>query len=105
MEPKVNTIRKNAVSLKITEILTRLFSPETAWKLLIQTISVIAALLLGAVIIKLMGFNPISAYRAMFLGSLGSLKAVWETLVKATPLILTGLSFAYAARADQGQQA
>ncbi len=99
MEPKVNTIQKNAVSLKITEILTSLFSPATAWKLLIQTISVFAALLVGAVIIKLMGFSPISAYRAMFFGSLGSLKAVWETLVKATPLILTGLSFAYAARA------
>ncbi len=99
MEPKVNPIQKNAASSKITEILGGLFSPETVWKLLIQILSVFAALLVGAVIIKLMGFNPISAYRAMFFGSLGSLKAVWETLVKATPLILTGLSFAYAARA------
>ena len=30
---------------------------------------------------------------------MGNIKAVGETLVKATPLILTGLSFAYAARA------
>lgn len=71
----------------------------TAWKLLIQILSIIAALLVGAVVIKLIGSSPISAYRALFQGSMGNIKAVWETLVKATPLILTGLSFAYAARA------
>lgn len=99
MEPKVNTIQKNAVSLKIAEILSGLFSPETVWKLFIQILSVVAALLVGAVVIKLMGGSPLNAYRALFLGSMGNIKAVWETLVKATPLILTGLSFAYAARA------
>ena len=99
LEPKVNTIQKNTVSLKIAEILSGLFSPETVWKLFIQIFSVVAALLVGAVVITLMGGSPLNAYRALFLGSMGNIKAVWETLVKATPLILTGLSFAYAARA------
>lgn len=99
MKPKVNALQKNSASLKFPEILSRLYSSETVWKLIIQLLSVFAALLVGAVIIKLIGVSPISAYRALFLGSMGNFKAVCETLVKATPLILTGLSFAFAARA------
>jgi len=75
-----------------------LASSDLVWKLLIQILSIIAALLVGAVVIKIIGGNPASAYRALFLGSLANRKAFWETLVKATPLILTGLSFAYASR-------
>jgi len=99
LETEVDSMQKKVVEIKNNGFLTRLFSAATVWKMLIQFISVFAALLVGAVIIKLMGFSPLSAYRAMFIGSLGSFKAVMETLVKATPLILTGLSFAYAARA------
>lgn len=74
-------------------------SSVLAHSLVIQILSVIAALLVGAVVIRLIGGSPVTAYKALILGSMGNLKAIWETLVKATPLILTGLSFAYASRA------
>ncbi|HHY37503.1 MAG TPA: ABC transporter permease [Clostridia bacterium] len=45
-----------------------------------------------------MGLDPVSAYRALVLGSVGNLNAVGETLVKAVPLMFTGLSFAFAFR-------
>ncbi len=96
---KNKSTQKDTGNVKITGFISRIFSKETGWKLLIQILSVFSALLVGAIIIKIIGGSPVSAYRALILGSMGNIKAVWETLVKATPLILTGLSFAYAARA------
>ncbi len=84
---------------KITNNISWIISSEKSWRIIIQIFSIIAALLVGAVIIRLIGGNPGAAYRALFLGSMGNVRALWETLVKATPLIFTGLSFAYAARA------
>ena len=47
-----------------------------------------------------LGFPPLNALRALWSGSLGSLYALTSgTLVRATPLILTGLSVAVAFRA------
>jgi simple sugar transport system permease protein len=48
----------------------------------------------GAVIIKLYGYDPIAAYRALFNGAFGDLYGVSESLANATPLILTALTFA-----------
>ena len=48
----------------------------------------------GAVIIKLYGYDPISAYRALFNGAFGDLYSFSESLANATPLILTALTFA-----------
>lgn len=45
-----------------------------------------------------MGIDPWQAYRALFNGSLGSVYGLGESLVKASPLILTALSFALAFR-------
>ena len=45
------------------------------------------------------GANPIGAFLALAKGSLGSLHALGDTLVTATPLILTGLATAIAFRA------
>jgi simple sugar transport system permease protein len=43
--------------------------------------------------------SPLFAYSALFDGAFGSKNAIAETMVKMTPLILTGLSYAFAARA------
>ena len=48
----------------------------------------------GAVIIKLYGYDPISAYRALFNGAFGDLYSFSESLANAAPLILTALTFA-----------
>jgi simple sugar transport system permease protein len=67
--------------------------------LLSSLLAVAVALLAGAVVIALSGQNPIPAYEALFAGAFGGPKAIAETLVMATPLILGGLAFAVAARA------
>ena len=64
----------------------------------VSIIAVLAAFVIGGFIISFMGTNPITAYGYMLKGSLGSANAIGETVVKATPLILTGLSFAVAHR-------
>ncbi len=56
------------------------------------------ALLLGGFVIALLGISPFAAYYHLLVGAFGTLPAIGETLVKATPLIFTGLAFALAFR-------
>src|SRR6056297_2879195 len=55
-------------------------------------VTVLAALAVGAVALVALGVNPIAAYETMFVGTLTSTFGVTETLVKAVPLVLTGLA-------------
>ena len=48
----------------------------------------------GALIMVLYGYDPISAYTALFSGAFGDSYAFSESLANATPLILTALTFA-----------
>lgn len=78
--------------------------PRKGWqKAVIQVIqmvlTVILALVMGAVVIELSGKDPIEAYRVLFNSALGSKTAIANTLLAATPLILTGLGAAIAFRA------
>lgn len=61
-------------------------------------IAIVMALLGGGIIISVLGFSPIDAYQALAKGSFGNMNAIGETLIKATPLIFTGLSYAVAKR-------
>ncbi|RJQ06233.1 MAG: ABC transporter permease [Bacillota bacterium] len=56
------------------------------------------ALLIGAVLILIQGKNPVLAYGFLLQGALGNKGAIAETLVKATPLIFTGLAVTLAYR-------
>jgi general nucleoside transport system permease protein len=56
------------------------------------------ALLISALILALVGANPVKVYLHILTSSLGSVGAISDTLVKATPLILTGLACALAFR-------
>ncbi|WP_125702739.1 ABC transporter permease [Lacticaseibacillus daqingensis] len=58
--------------------------------------SIFLGLLVGAIIMLLSGFDPISNYVNMFTGALGSANAIGEVLRSATPLMLTALGFAVA---------
>ncbi|PWH16240.1 MAG: ABC transporter permease [Anaerolineae bacterium] len=62
-------------------------------------VAVLAAFLLGAGMLLLMGANPIIAYRAMFIGAFGNQNALAETIVKAVPLLLIGLGICISFRA------
>lgn len=68
-------------------------------KVIVPILAVLLSLGLGAIIIKLIGVQPLVAYKAMYQGSLANTNAIAETLVKVTPLILTGLSYAIAYKA------
>lgn len=79
-------------------------STGTDWRstVLIPVLAVITALVLGGVIIMATGASfseTMNAYLALLRGSVGSVKAISETLTAATPLILAGLSVALAFRA------
>ncbi|HHS96581.1 MAG TPA: ABC transporter permease [Chloroflexi bacterium] len=65
---------------------------------LVPVLSFVLALIFGAIILLTFGVNPLEAYRVMVEGSLGSGYALSETLVKAIPLMLTGLGVAIAFR-------
>ena len=61
-------------------------------------VAVVLGLLAGAVLMALIGRNPISGYVYLFRGGVMSIERVGNTLATDTPLILTGLSVAFAFR-------
>lgn len=61
--------------------------------------SILAALLVGAVIMLVSGHNPLEGYRAMLHGALGTQRNLGNTLAKSMTLCLTALAMAVAARA------
>jgi simple sugar transport system permease protein len=67
--------------------------------LLLPLIATLAALLVGAIMLQLLGANPIEAYTALVKGAFGSQNALADTLVKATPLLLVALGICIAFRA------
>lgn len=77
------------VKKKSTELLKKLYFP---------VISLVAAMLVGSLVIIATGKNPIDAYRVMINGAFGSFSAWDQTLVKAIPFMFTGLSYAIAKR-------
>lgn len=60
---------------------------------------VLLALLVGALLMLLIGANPIQAYRALLNAAFGSVNGFAETMVKASPLLLAGLGITIAYRA------
>ncbi|GAB6038694.1 ABC transporter permease [Fundidesulfovibrio butyratiphilus] len=60
--------------------------------------SVVLPLTAGALLFACLGTNPLKAYQAMLAGAFGSTARAAEVLVKATPLMLTGLAVTLSAR-------
>lgn len=65
---------------------------------LMPVFATIAALLVGAVFLLVLGANPLTAYSALLKGAFGDFNAFAETLVKAIPLLLVGLGTCIAYR-------
>lgn len=65
-------------------------------KILVPLISVVFSFLVGMIIIKGIGGDPIEAYKYLFQGAFGNASNIGETFVKATPLIFTGLAATFA---------
>ncbi|VAW01692.1 hypothetical protein MNBD_ACTINO01-1687 [hydrothermal vent metagenome] len=69
---------------------------STRLKLLVPVLSVVAALIVAGVFLFLTGENPLEVYVKMLDASFGSQRGVAETMISATPLILTGVAAAIA---------
>lgn len=67
--------------------------------LVIPTLAFVTALVAGAIIMLLSGDNPLPAYRGLAEGAIGDLSSISRSLRTATPLLLTGLSVAFAFKA------
>ncbi|MFQ5434656.1 MAG: ABC transporter permease [Anaerolineae bacterium] len=74
------------------------FQFDRIFDALLPVLATLAALAVGAVMLILMGANPITGYAALLEGAFGSTNALADTLVKATPLLLVGLGICIAFR-------
>ncbi|HET7629117.1 MAG TPA: ABC transporter permease [Bacillales bacterium] len=66
--------------------------------LMVPVLSVVFGLIVGGIIMLAGGYNPLKAYVALFQGVVGGPYFIGETIRTITPLILTGLSIAFAFR-------
>jgi general nucleoside transport system permease protein len=64
--------------------------------LLVPLLAILPAVILGGVIIKMVGGDPVAAYKGLVQGAFGTRKALSETAVWATPYIFAGLAVAFA---------
>ncbi len=69
------------------------------WTVRMPALAMITALLVGALVMLSSGDNPLVAYGGLWKGAVGSFSALSQTIRKATPFILTGLSVAFAFKA------
>lgn len=69
---------------------------EKKWVLALA--SVVGGLLVGAIVLAVTGYNPFQAYGIMVSRTLGRLSDILYVIIRATPLILTGLSVTFAFR-------
>lgn len=75
--------------MKLKNILIKIFIP---------VISVLFAFIVGAILIAAIGGSPGEAFTYLFKGALGNSTNFGKTLIKATPLIFTGLAATFAYR-------
>lgn len=95
--------KEDLVNPKDRSFVLRL-ATATDWRtgLVIPLLAILTALIIGVLIIMATGSSfsdAMKAYGALVQGSVGSLRAISESLTAATPLIFAGLSVALAFRA------
>ena len=80
---------------KIPSFLKKILSSAVE-TLFVPLLAVLTAVVLGGIVIAVVGGNPFMAYIGLVQGSFGSIKALSETAVWATPYIFAGLAVAVA---------
>jgi ABC-type uncharacterized transport system permease subunit len=73
---------------------------ELGLRTLFPFLGVLVALVISAVVLLILRVNPLTAYGAMFRGAFGSSSGWYQSLVKATPLLLVGLGICIAFKAS-----
>jgi len=76
----------------------RLEEPTTKDTILVSVGAVVVALILGGIVIAIVGGNPFLTYIYIARASFGSVGVLSDTIVKATPIILTALACSIAFR-------
>lgn len=71
---------------------------EKSFNITIPIIAILAALLVSGILILVWGSNPFNAYAGLISGSLGNSSAIATTILRAMPLLFTGLAVAYGYR-------
>ena len=61
-----------------------------------QAIAILAAFLVGAIVLLATGHSPIDAYSTVLVGAFGDSYHIGQTLTQATPIIFTSLAFLFA---------
>jgi len=79
-------------------VFERRLEPSRLISILVPILSFVLALVVGGLLLLAAGANPFETYKAMLEGAFGTSYARSETLVKAIPLMLTGLSVSIAFR-------
>ncbi len=91
---KLDAIR--SLSLDRLDILVRRF--ERLFSFLVPILAVLSAMALISVLILALGQDPLKAYKALAVGSFGTVYDIANSLNRAAPLILVGLGVAIAFR-------
>jgi ABC-type uncharacterized transport system permease subunit len=78
--------------------LERRLGAPLVMRIAVPIVAVAGGLITGAIVMALGGHDPAEAYNDMWQGSLGSPEGLQSTLIKGTPLVLTGLAVATALR-------
>lgn len=61
-------------------------------------LSILAAMLVGSIVILAYGENPLEIYSKLFLGALGNQRGIFSSMQRATPLIFTAIASTIAFR-------
>ena len=89
--------KKQRVSYRI-KIEPRLSEPPKWFPAAISVGAIILALILGGIVIMIAGGNPIASYIHIARASFGDIGVLSDTIVKATPILLTALACSIAFR-------
>ena len=98
---KENQKRRTAVSSikeRKKRWLNLLPDSELIFRILTPVAAIIFALIVGAIVIAVIGVNPLIAYKELIIGAFGSGYSVSEIFVRAMPLAFAGLAVAFAYR-------
>ncbi len=92
-----STLAKRRVGWRI-KLEPRLEEPSTRLSVGVSVGAVVVALILGGILIAVVGGNPFASYAHIARASFGDIGVLSDTIVKATPIILTALACSIAFR-------
>lgn len=92
-----STLTKRRASYRI-QIEPRLDEPPGWYPAAVSLGAIIVALVIGGIIISIAGGDPIRSYEHIAEASFGSIGVISDTIVKATPILLTALACSVAFR-------